>query len=58
MTRPTSGVSYLVIIGPNSHENLTKFKNRLLKMTLLSKLHKVIPSYLLQFTRKVHYKSN
>ena len=26
MTRPTFRVSYLVIIYPNSHENLTKYK--------------------------------
>ena len=36
MTRPTFRVSYLVIIYPNSHANLTKYKNRLLKMTRLS----------------------
>ena len=36
MTRQTFRVSYLVIIYPNSHENLTKYNNRLLKMTLLS----------------------
>ena len=36
MTRPIIRVSYLVIIYPNSHENLTKYKNRLFKMTLLS----------------------
>ena len=54
MTRPTFRVSYLVIVYPNSHEKLTKYKNRLLKMTPI--LHKVTPSHVLQFTRKVDYK--